>query len=74
MVSIYYEFVFFEFYTHFIIIYYIADPVGLIYDSLRIKRSKAKIKEKLLELNLAENAQQLRKKRTKKSSGKYFFD
>ncbi|XP_011499954.1 PREDICTED: protein timeless homolog [Ceratosolen solmsi marchali] len=45
------------------------DPVGLIYDSLRIKRSKAKIKEKLLELNLAENAQQLRKKRMKKSSG-----
>ncbi|OXU26712.1 hypothetical protein TSAR_004656 [Trichomalopsis sarcophagae] len=45
------------------------DPVGLIYDSLRIKRSKPKIKEKLLELNLAEDAKQLRKKRTKKSSG-----
>ena len=48
---------------------FIADPVGLIFDGLRIKRSKPKIKEKLLELKLAEDPKQLRKKRSKKSDG-----
>ncbi|XP_033230286.1 protein timeless homolog [Belonocnema kinseyi] len=44
------------------------DPVDLIYDGLRIKRPKAKIKEKLLELELAKDRKELRKKRTKKSN------
>ena len=51
--------------------YHNIDPVGLIYDGLRIKRSKPKIKEKLLELHLAEDAKQLRKKRKKKSEGRF---
>ncbi|XP_051170612.1 protein timeless homolog [Leptopilina boulardi] len=44
------------------------DPVDLIYDELRIKRPKSKIKEKLLELGLAKDRKELRKKRTKKSN------
>lgn len=43
------------------------DPVDLIYDGLRIKRPKPKIKEKLLELGLAKDRKELRKKRAKKS-------
>ncbi|XP_058798651.1 protein timeless homolog isoform X2 [Phymastichus coffea] len=45
------------------------DPVGWIYDGLRIKRSKLKIKEKLLELQMVEDPKQLRKKRSRKSTG-----
>lgn len=48
---------------------YLADPVGFIFDGLRIKRPKPKIKEKLLELNLVDDIKQLRKKRAKKSDG-----
>ncbi|XP_015606157.1 protein timeless homolog [Cephus cinctus] len=44
------------------------DPVDLIYNGLRIKRTKAKIKEKLLELSLVESRAQLRKRNTKKSN------
>lgn len=44
------------------------DPVDLIYAELRIKRSKPKIKEKLLELGLAEDQKQLRKKRSRKGN------
>lgn len=44
------------------------DPVDLIYDGLRIKRPKSKIKEKLLELGLATDRKELRKKRIKKSN------
>ncbi|KAJ8674823.1 hypothetical protein QAD02_010609 [Eretmocerus hayati] len=47
----------------------VADPLGIIYDGLRIKRPKPKIKEKLLELNLVDDVKQLRKKRVKKSNG-----
>ncbi|XP_034934838.1 protein timeless homolog isoform X2 [Chelonus insularis] len=39
------------------------DPVDLIYGGLRIKRPKPKIKEKLLELGLAKDRKELRKKR-----------
>ncbi|XP_044599449.1 protein timeless homolog isoform X2 [Cotesia glomerata] len=46
------------------------DPVDLIYAGLRIKRPKPKIKEKLLELGLAKDPKELRKKRTKKSKSK----
>ncbi|THK33002.1 protein timeless homolog [Diachasma alloeum] len=42
------------------------DPVELIHDGLRIKRPKPKIKEKLLELGLAQDRKELRKKRQKK--------
>ncbi|XP_011305481.1 protein timeless homolog [Fopius arisanus] len=44
------------------------DPVDLIHSGLRIKRPKAKIKEKLLELGLAQDKKELRKKRKKKST------
>jgi len=49
-----------------------TDPVDLIFTGLRIKRSKAKIKEKLLELGLARDRKELRKKRARKSNqGEY---
>lgn len=49
-----------------------TDPVGAIHVELRVKRSKAKIKEKLLELGLAKDRKELRKKRSRKSkSGKF---
>ncbi|XP_017893332.1 protein timeless homolog isoform X2 [Ceratina calcarata] len=44
------------------------DPVELIFNGLTIKRPKAKIKEKLLELGLATDRKQLRKKRSRKSN------
>ncbi|XP_015190382.1 PREDICTED: protein timeless homolog isoform X2 [Polistes dominula] len=44
------------------------DPVELIYNGLRIKRTKPKIKEKLLELGLAKDPKELYKKRSKKSN------
>ncbi|XP_057326747.1 protein timeless homolog [Microplitis mediator] len=46
------------------------DPVDLIYGGLRIKRPKPRIKEKLLELGLAKDPKELRKKRTKKNKSK----
>lgn len=46
----------------------VTDPVSVIYDSLRIKRPVAKIKDKLLELGLVEDRKALRKKRAKKSN------
>lgn len=51
-----------------------TDPVDLIFTGLRIKRSKPKIKEKLLELGLAQDRKELRKKRTRKSNqGEYTY-
>ncbi|XP_029159250.1 protein timeless homolog [Nylanderia fulva] len=44
------------------------DPVDLIFTGLRIKRPKPKIKEKLLELGLAQDRKELRKKRARKSN------
>ncbi|XP_053978576.1 protein timeless homolog isoform X1 [Hylaeus volcanicus] len=44
------------------------DPVDLIFNGLTIKRSKPKIKEKLLELGLAADPKELRKKRSRKSN------
>ncbi|XP_011690831.1 PREDICTED: protein timeless homolog isoform X1 [Wasmannia auropunctata] len=44
------------------------DPVDLIFTGLRIKRPKPKIKEKLLELGLAQDRRELRKKRSRKSN------
>ncbi|XP_071645976.1 protein timeless homolog [Temnothorax longispinosus] len=44
------------------------DPVDLIFTGLRIKRPKPKIKEKLLELGLAQDRKELRKKRSRKSN------
>ncbi|XP_025075247.1 protein timeless homolog [Pogonomyrmex barbatus] len=44
------------------------DPVDLIFTGLRIKRPKPKIKEKLLELGLARDRKELRKKRARKSN------
>lgn len=55
-------------------IYPNTDPVDLIHVGLRIKRTKLKIKEKLLELGLAKDKKELHKKRKKKSDGcKYLF-
>lgn len=45
-----------------------TDPVDLIFNGLKIKRPKPKIKEKLLELGLAQDRRELRKKRTRKSN------
>jgi hypothetical protein len=42
--------------------------VDLIFTGLRIKRPKSKIKEKLLELGLAQDRKELRKKRARKSN------
>ncbi|XP_017793791.1 PREDICTED: protein timeless homolog [Habropoda laboriosa] len=51
------------------------DPVELIFNGLTIKRSKPKIKEKLLELGLAADRKELRKKRSRKSNhGKSFWE
>lgn len=51
-----------------------ADPVDLIFTGLRIKRPKPKIKEKLLELGLARDRKELRKKRARKSNqGEYTY-
>ncbi|OAD57363.1 Protein timeless like protein [Eufriesea mexicana] len=44
------------------------DPVDLIFNGLTIKRPKPKIKEKLLELGLAKDRKELRKKRSRKSN------
>ncbi|CAL7943922.1 unnamed protein product [Xylocopa violacea] len=44
------------------------DPVDLIFNGLTIKRPKTKIKEKLLELGLAADRKELRKKRSRKSN------
>ncbi|KAI4503488.1 hypothetical protein M0802_001710, partial [Mischocyttarus mexicanus] len=44
------------------------DPVELIYNDLKIKRAKPKIKEKLLELGLAKDPKELYKKRSRKSN------
>ncbi|XP_033326523.2 circadian regulator timeout [Megalopta genalis] len=44
------------------------DPVDMIFNGLIIKRSKPKIKEKLLELGLAADRKELRKKRSRKSN------
>ncbi|XP_048261586.1 protein timeless homolog isoform X2 [Bombus terrestris] len=44
------------------------DPVDLIFNGLTIKRPKPKIKEKLLELGLATDRKELRKKRSRKSN------
>ncbi|XP_076673029.1 circadian regulator timeout isoform X1 [Andrena cerasifolii] len=44
------------------------DPVDLIFNGLTIKRPKPKIKEKLLELGLAADRKELRKKRSRKSN------
>ncbi|XP_012343215.2 protein timeless homolog [Apis florea] len=44
------------------------DPVDLIFNGLTIKRPKPKIKEKLLELGLATDRKDLRKKRSRKSN------
>ncbi|XP_029034529.1 protein timeless homolog isoform X2 [Osmia bicornis bicornis] len=44
------------------------DPVELIFNGLTIKRPKPKIKEKLLELGLATDRKELRKKRSRKSN------
>ncbi|XP_014609708.1 PREDICTED: protein timeless homolog isoform X1 [Polistes canadensis] len=44
------------------------DPVELIFNGLKIKRTKPKIKEKLLELGLAKDPKELYKKRSKKSN------
>ncbi|XP_076654997.1 circadian regulator timeout isoform X2 [Halictus rubicundus] len=44
------------------------DPVDMIFNGLTIKRSKPKIKEKLLELGLAADPKALRKKRSSKSN------
>lgn len=46
-----------------------TDPVGTIHAELRVKRSKAKIKDKLLELGLVQDRKELRKKRSTKKSG-----
>lgn len=45
-----------------------TDPVDLIFNGLTIKRPKPKIKEKLLELGLATDRKDLRKKRSRKSN------
>lgn len=45
-----------------------TDPVELIFNGLTIKRPKPKIKEKLLELGLATDRKELRKKRSRKSN------
>lgn len=51
-----------------------TDPVDLIFTGLRIKRPKPKIKEKLLELGLAQDRKELRKKRARKSNqGEYTY-
>lgn len=51
-----------------------TDPVDLIFTGLRIKRPKPKIKEKLLELGLAQDRRELRKKRSRKSNqGEYTY-
>lgn len=39
-----------------------------IYNELAVKRSKAKIREKLLELELVQDRKELRKKRSNKSN------
>ncbi|XP_031834411.1 circadian regulator timeout [Nomia melanderi] len=44
------------------------DPVDMIFNGLTIKRPKPKIKEKLLELGLAADRKELRKKRSRKSN------
>ncbi|XP_076297468.1 circadian regulator timeout [Lasioglossum baleicum] len=44
------------------------DPVDMIFNGLTIKRPKPKIKEKLLELGLAADRKELRKKRSGKSN------
>ncbi|KAK1135237.1 hypothetical protein K0M31_008008 [Melipona bicolor] len=44
------------------------DPIDLIFNSLTIKRPKPKIKEKLLELGLATDCKEFRKKRSRKSN------
>ncbi|XP_043529522.1 protein timeless homolog isoform X2 [Frieseomelitta varia] len=44
------------------------DPVDLIFNGLTIKRPKPKIKEKLLELGLATDRKEFRKKRSRKSN------
>ncbi|KAG7212893.1 hypothetical protein KM043_002244 [Ampulex compressa] len=44
------------------------DPIDSIHNGLRIKRPKPKIKEKLLELGLAQDRKELRKKRARKSN------
>ncbi|KAF7408535.1 hypothetical protein HZH66_003072 [Vespula vulgaris] len=44
------------------------DPVELIFNGLRIKRTKSKIKEKLLELGLVKDPRELYKKRSRKSN------
>ncbi|XP_048512372.1 protein timeless homolog isoform X2 [Athalia rosae] len=47
------------------------DPVDMIHTELRVKRPKTKIKDKLIELGLAKDRKELRKKRrTKNISGK----
>ncbi|XP_046476559.1 protein timeless homolog [Neodiprion pinetum] len=47
------------------------DPIDMIYTELRVKRPKSKIKDKLLELGLAKDRKELRKKRILKNvSGK----
>ncbi|KAK2582180.1 hypothetical protein KPH14_004537 [Odynerus spinipes] len=43
------------------------DPVGMIFNELRIKRPKPKIKEKLLELGMAKDPRELYKKRRGRS-------
>ncbi|XP_043250203.1 protein timeless homolog, partial [Colletes gigas] len=48
--------------------FHTTDPVDLIFNGLTIKRSKPKIKEKLLELGLAADPKELRKKRSRKSN------
>ncbi|KOX75006.1 Protein timeless like protein [Melipona quadrifasciata] len=45
-----------------------ADPIDLIFNGLTIKRPKPKIKEKLLELGLATDRKEFRKKRSRKSN------
>jgi len=53
---------------------FLTDPVDLIFTGLRIKRLKPKIKEKLLELGLAQDRRELRKKRSRKSNqGEYTY-
>ena len=44
-------------------IYFFADPVGNIIENLTVKRSKAKVMEKLLEMGMVSEKKELYKKR-----------
>lgn len=47
-----------------------SDPLGLLVDRLSVRRSKKRIRDKILELRLVDNVTELRKKRSKKQKDK----